>query len=139
MKPLLPPFLRRRITLPAVICAALILTTVVSAHRLGGKFYHVRSTWLYIPYTQAGAYGTPVYYATRSWYNTPTVVIPYRSYNYATSKVDYYTVYRYDSWWGLTVHHPCSGWGCRYVWADLYLNSRTLAYETNFLRQKVAA
>jgi hypothetical protein len=37
------------------------------------------------------------------------------------------------------VLHPCSESGCSYTGAELYLNSRTLAGESSFTRQKVAA
>jgi hypothetical protein len=59
--------------------------------------------------------------------------------DFNSSKADFYSVNRSESWWGMTVHHPCSGWGCIYKWADLYLNTRTLDSETGFTRQKVAA
>jgi hypothetical protein len=139
MKIALHTFLWRRITLFAFACALLLLTVVASAHQLGGQFPYRSGTWLYISYTQSGAYASQVSAAASSWHNTPTRLIVYRTYNYSTSKADFYTVYRSDSWWGLTVHHPCSGWGCIYRWADLYLNSRTLNVESSLIRQKVAA
>lgn len=126
------------------LCLVLLVITAASAHFLGGKFRHTRGTWLYLEYTQSGLYATVVDNAARAWHNTPTRPWITKTTNYAISELDFYTQYRADTWWGLAVHHPCSGSGCTYVWADLYLNSRTLAgtylcaTAADFIRQKVA-
>jgi hypothetical protein len=99
----------------------------------------LRGECLSIGWTQSGAYGGAVSNAVCHWHATSTPVIPYYTDDYATSQADFYTQYRPETWWGLAVHHPCVGSGCSYDWVDLYLNSRTLASQSPFLRQKVAA
>ncbi len=127
-----------RLALIPVICALFLSASLASAHRLGGQFPHTPGTWLYIGYTRSGGYDTPVVNAANSWQATPTRVVVFPE-SIASSEADFYTQYRSDSWWGLAVIHPCSGVGCSYRWSDLYLNSRTLATESDFTRQKVAA
>jgi hypothetical protein len=122
----------------ATISLALLLATTASAHFLGGRFPHQWGQWLYIGYTQQGDYRTQVLNATASWHATPTCVVAFEE-DYAHSEADFYTQYRSETWWGLAVHHPCAGGGCSYWYADLYLNSRTLASQSDFIRQKVAA
>jgi hypothetical protein len=132
----------------ALILVLLLSTTSVSAHSLGGKFRHTPGQWLYIGYTRPTTYRTQIDAAARSWYNTATKLVVFVE-DYATSELDYYVQYRSESWWGLTVHHgpypngaTCygGGSGCSpYYWADLYLNTRTLGSQSNFIRQKVAA
>src|SRR5918997_6364567 len=123
------------LALLALICLS---TTLASAHFFGGRFPYTRGTWLYIGYTQSGGYATPVHNAARSWHNTPTRAVVFTE-AYANSEIDFFTQYRSESWWGLAVNNPCSGSGCTYRWSTLYLNSRTLAGESDFTRQKVAA
>jgi hypothetical protein len=93
---------------------------------------------LYVGFTQHGGYRTQVLDATRSWHNTHTCLVVFEE-GVATSEADFYTQSRSETWWGLTVLHPCPGSGCSYRYADLYLNSRTLASQSDFIRQKVAA
>lgn len=137
--------LRRRI-----LCVAAMFATAfavfagnaqqASAHSLGGHFPYTRGTWLYLPYTAPSPYSfyPNMTQAASNWFNTPTRVYPYLTSNYSISRLDYYQGFYGTAWWGLTVHHPCSGSGCSYVWADLYLNSQTLNAESSFIRTKVA-
>jgi Matrixin len=129
----------------ATISLALLFSTTAGAHFLGGKFPHTRGNWLHIGYTQSGSYRTQVLNATASWHATPTCAVVFAE-GYATSEADFYTVSSAETWWGLAVHHasnssavPCNGSGCSYAYVDLYLNSRTLASESDFIKQKVAA
>ncbi len=125
------------VILMTLLALTALSTTMTSAHFFGGSFPYTRGTWLYIGYTQSGSYATPVVNAARSWQATPTRAVVFPE-GYATSEIDFFTQYRSESWWGLTVHNPCAGSGCVYGWATLYLNSRTLASESDFTRQKVA-
>lgn len=131
---------KTKIMMVAIVLGVLLSPTLVSAHRLGGQFRHTPGTNLYIGYTQNGGYRTPVVNAASSWHATPTRVYVFQE-SIASSEVDFYTQWRSESWWGLAVHHPCygGGSGCTYSYAELYLNSRTLASESDFTRQKVAA
>ena len=133
-------FARRRaaVILLALIAMTALSTALTSAHCFGGRFPYTRGTWLYLGYTQSGAYATPVHNAARSWHNTPTRAVVFTE-AYANSEIDFFTQYRSESWWGLAVNNPCSGSGCTYRWSTLYLNSRTLGAESDFIRQKVAA
>src|SRR5262245_47062258 len=89
---------RFKITLVTLILGTLLSTTFVSAHFFGGRFTHTAGSWLYLPYTQWGAYRTPVLNATYSWYARPNRLIPYETANYYISKEDYYSVYVNDTW-----------------------------------------
>jgi hypothetical protein len=129
---------RGRNVIMGLVLTLLLSTGVASAHRFGGQFPHTAGNWLYVGYTQNGAYRTQVVNAGSSWHYTPTKVVVYET-AYAYSKADFYGYYYSDSWWGLAVHHPCAGWGCSYHYADLYLNTRTLGVESDFIKQKVAA
>lgn len=122
----------------ALIVASLVVVAPASAHRLGGKFRHTSGSWLYLGYTTSGTYSPQAVAAAASWHNTPTRLVVFQE-SIANSELDFYTQYRANTWLGLTVLHPCSGSDCTYTWADLYLNSRTLASQSTFTRQKVAA
>ena len=133
-----------------VVLASVIAGTCgaspAAAHRyypFGGLFPHTAGTYLYLPYYIATG-GAPTGYYTainggmRAWYDSPTQVWPYPS-NYQTSAVDFYITSTTDTWWGLTINHPCSGVGCSYRYADVYLNRRTMDPETIFQSQAIVA
>lgn len=146
MKTPLPRRTHTRIVALMVILGFLLSVSSASAHRLGGQFPHTAGSWLYLGYTTSGAYSTQAVNAAASWHYTPTRLVVFQE-SYANSELDFYTQNRTETWWGLTVHHrrpdgaTCLGGGsaCSYYWADLYLNSRTLASQSTFIRQKVAA
>ena len=126
------------------LVAALLLTVIpasrASAHSLGGRFPYTRGQWLYLPYTAFAPYSYYPYevQAASNWYNTPTRMWPYRTADYNISRLDFYQGNYGTAWWGLTIHHPCSGSGCVYVYADLYLNQQSLGSESANTRTKVA-
>ena len=136
--------IQRRLTVVVMAMLALVVTFFTSpahAHRyspFGGSFPHVQGSWLYLPYTlTAGGYVNETNAAMRAWYDTPTYVWPYQTSDYSSSKVDVYTQWRSDTWWGLTINKPCSYTGCSYQWADIILNTRTMNPESFFTRQAV--
>lgn len=123
-----------------MVAGPLGLGGTAQAHPLGGRFPHSSGQWLYLPYTAPSGYS---YYsnmtqAGSNWYNTPTRAWPYLTGDYNISRIDFYQGYYGTSWWGLSVNHPCSGWGCSYSWADNYLNSQLLNAQSSFIRTKVA-
>jgi hypothetical protein len=127
-----------RILLVNFVLVLFVLAGIANANRLGGKFPHQNGSWLYVGYTRPSLYQTEVVTAMQAWHNTPTRLIVYET-NSSSSKIDFYTESRPDTWWGMTVHHPCAGWGCTYSGADIFLNTRTLGSQSNFARQLVAA
>lgn len=137
--------LHRRLTLMAMAALALavtLFTAPAQAHRyspFGGKFPHAQGAWLYLPYTHmtAGGYVNETNAAMRAWYDTPTRVWPYQTNDYNSSKVDVYTQWRSETWWGMAINKPCSYAGCSYQWVDIILNSRTMNPESFFTRQGI--
>jgi Matrixin len=132
---------RSRLAMAPVFLALFLAAATASAHFLGGYFASYEE-FTNIGYTQTGPYRTQVVNAANSWKGG--CVVPFL-HVVEQSGVDFYTQYLSATWWGLTVHHPCPGGSdpedgvCLYVWVDIFLNSRTLASQTNFTRQKVAA
>lgn len=126
-----------------IITAALLISMMsapASAHRLGGQFRHTQGTWLYLPYytgfsTNLWAY-PHVRNAGSNWYYTNTKLVPYRSTNWATTKVDFYAVDWNTNWWGLAQPKPCNT--CTYGYSVVYLNWRTMKHESSHTRTKVA-
>ena len=117
---------------------ALLSATIGSADRFGGQFPHTAGNWLNIGFTQHGDYRTEVLAATASWYVTPTCLVVFEE-AIDDSELDFYTEYRSETWYGHVDHYPCLGSGCSYSFANLYLNSRTLAGRSSFDKQQVAA
>src|SRR5690349_19469995 len=96
-----------------VIIALTSLVLVLSvgsavAHYLGGQFSHSSGTSLNLGYTINGVWKSNALTAINSWNDTPTRVFLF-SESISSSEVDYYLDSYADSWWGLTVHHPCFG------------------------------
>lgn len=123
--------------LAAAVTVALV-PTAADAHYFGGRYPKAANSYLYIPWTQAGSYATPVANAMSAWYNTPTVVWPYKTTNYSTSRADFYGYSNSATWWGYSVNHPCYQAGCSYTWADEYMNTSTIPANDGFIQQKVA-
>jgi hypothetical protein len=78
--------------------------------------------------------------AVISWYSTPTKLYFHETTNYSVAQMVYYGQSSTQSWWGLTVPHPCTTTGnCTYNWTEEYVNSRTIGQNNSFRAQKVAA
>jgi len=117
-----------------------------SAHTLySRKSPHSSGEFLYLPSWRS--FGTSSWAwnhannALYNWYNTPTLVYPYRTGDYAESVADWYVTYTSDSAWGWTVLYPgpnASCTGCEIAWGEIFLNERTLVLESYSQITKVA-
>ena len=108
------------------------------AHGTGSRFPHQAGDLLELGFTQAGSYRTQVLAGFNAWNNTPTVVL-FSETSIVESEVDVSTVSSDEDVWGWFVRHPCKyGTTCRFDYVELFLNTRLLASESTFIRQKAA-
>ncbi len=133
-----------RLALAALAAVVVILSAAAPAdahrvHPFGGQYPHTPGTWLYLPYMHmtSGGYITQTDAAMRAWYDAPTRFWPYPTTNYDASKIDVYTRYLGDTYWGMAINKPCSYSGCQYSYTEITLNSRTMGPETEFTKRGI--
>lgn len=114
-------------------------TGIANAYYLGGHWSHVNGQSLYIYYNVGGAYASLERYAAASWTQTPTKVYVYDA--NGNGSVNFYDTGIAPPAVGIAGYsdiHPCSGNGCIYTSADIYMYTQTHSSYSDFIKQKTA-
>ena len=121
------------------IILASIATKTAEATLLGGKWPRSGYFTLYYYYGGNHRYYGNIWQGGTNWSNTPTKVYmkPWPGIS-APLHLEVYDTYTSATWWGMAAHYPCTGSGCKYSAAAIYMNQRTLDPENDFIRTKVA-
>jgi hypothetical protein len=134
------PKQRTRLTFWALLLAFLVLVRPASAHRdppFGGKYPHNRGYPLGVGYSVASGYQGETRWAMTAWHNTPTLVYTYET-SQANARARFYSGnWGASNWWGIAYNMPCSGSGCTYSYANIYLNDHYMSPGNDFQRKYV--